>query len=235
MHYYRTGRQNMCGRMNVNDDPYVQDLMKMIGLPEKIINISQDVAPGDKVSIIHQTQSVRVISDAIWWLLLDKKTLKPNYRYTSFNSRYDKLNAPCSISYKPYRESRCIVPASGFVEGLGDKKTYFQIEPVERSIAFGGLYKEWLNDQTGELVYSASIITLPAHSKLKHIHPKSMPLMLPYDDQQLIDMWLDPDFKQVETFQDILKPTLNVAQRVTPIDRPSKRFAIGDSFIIEAD
>ena len=225
----------MCGRMNINDDPYIQDLMTLIGLPDNTINISQDVAPGGKISIIHQPQSVRVVSDAIWWLLLDKQTLKPNYRYTSFNSRHDKLNSARSISYQPYRESRCIVPASGFVEGLGDKKTYFQIEPVERAIAFAGLYKEWQNEQTGELVYSASIITLPPHPKLKQIHPKSMPLMLPYNDQQLIDMWLDPHFKQVEAFQDILTPRLHVAQRITPIDRPSKRFATGDNFIIAAD
>ncbi len=232
MHYWR---QNMCGRMYVNDNAYIQDLMTMIRLPENVVNISQDIAPGAKVSIIHQKQSVRVISDAIWWLLLDKKTLKPNYRYASFNSRYDKLNTSQSIAYKPYRESRCIVPASRFVEGLGDKKTYFQIEPDERAIAFGGLYKEWLNEQTGELVYSASIITLPPHPKLKQIHPKSTPLMLPYGDQQLIDMWLDPDFKQVDAFQDILKPKLYAAQRVTPIDRPSKRLATGDSFVIEED
>ena len=225
----------MCGRMNVNDNAYMQDLMAMIRLPENRVNISQDIAPAAKVSIIHQTPSARVISDAIWWLLLDKKTLKPNYRYASFNSRYDKLNVPQSISYKPYRESRCIIPASGFVEGLGDKKNYFQIEPVKRAIAFGGLYKEWLNEQTGELVYSASIITLPPHPKLKHIHPKSTPLMLPYDNQHLIDMWLNPDFKQADAFEDILNPTLHVAQRITPIDKPSKRFATGNSFIIEAD
>ena len=60
-----------------------------------------------------------------------------------------------------------------------------------------------------------------------------MPLMLSYNDQQLIDIWLDPDFKQVEALQDILKPILNVAQRLTPIDRTSKRLATGDRFIIE--
>ncbi len=224
----------MCGRMYVDDNAFIQNLLSLVKVPERI-NISQDIAPAGKVSIIRQTQSARVISDAIWWLLLDKQTLKPNYRYASFNSRYDKLNASHSVSYQPYRESRCIVPASGFVEGLGDKKTYFQIEPVEQAIAFGGLYKEWQNEQTGELVYSASIITLPPHPKLKQIHPKSTPLMLPYDDQQLIDLWLDPKFQQVAAFQELLKPVLHVAQKVTPIDRPSKRFATGDSFIIEAD
>ncbi len=85
---------------------------------------------------------------------------------------------------KPFRTSRCIIPASGFVEGLGDKKTYFHIRPAESAIAFGGVYREWLNKVTGELVYSASIITLPPHQKLQAIHPKSLPLMLPWQDRE---------------------------------------------------
>ena len=225
----------MCGRFYVNDDLYIDELVTLIGSPKGMINISADLPPGGRVSIVRQTQNVRVISDAIWWLLLDGKTLKPNYRYTSFNSRYDKLNSPRSVSYKPYLESRCITPASGFVEGFGDKKTYFQIEPIQGAIAFGGLYKEWQNQETGELVYSTAIITLAAHPKLQLIHPKSMPLMLPYHDRKLIDRWLDPDFKQVEAFQYLLTPPLKVAQRVTPIDRPGTRHAIGDSFILNAD
>ena len=44
----------MCGRMNVNNDSYMQDLIATIGLPENNINISQDVAPGANiVSIKH--------------------------------------------------------------------------------------------------------------------------------------------------------------------------------------
>ncbi len=225
----------MCGRFYVNNDIYIKELVTILGAAQGTLHSSADVSPGSRVSIVRQIQSERVLSEALWWLLLDDKTLKPNYRYTSFNSRYDKLNSPRSISYKPYRESRCIVPASGFVEGLGDKKTYFQIEPVQGAIAFGGLYKEWQNQQTGELVYSTAIITLPAHPKLKTIHPKSIPLMLPYHDRQLIAMWLDPGFKKVEAFQKLLKPTLTMAQRITPIDKPAKRCAIRNSFIIEAD
>ena len=225
----------MCGRLNVTDDPFLKGLLDAIGVSSDEVLTSPDVAPGAKLSIARRTGTQPVVNDASWWLLLDKQTLKPNYRYASFNSRYDKLNTPQSISFTPYRQSRCIVPASGFVEGLGDKKTYFQIEPVDSAIAFGGLYKEWLDESTGELIYSASIITLPPHPKLRSIHPKSTPLMLSYADQQTLDMWLDPEFSQVEAFHDLLQPTLHADLRVTQIDRPSKRSIIAESYVIAAD
>ncbi|MFD2229338.1 SOS response-associated peptidase family protein [Alkalimarinus sediminis] len=225
----------MCGRMNVTDDPFLRGLLDSIGVSSGQVIASPDIAPGAKLSIIRQAGGQRLVTDASWWLLLDQQTLKPNYRYTSFNSRYDKLNTPQSISFTSYRQGRCIVPASGFVEGLGDKKTYFQIEPIDSAIAFGGLYKEWLNNSTGELIYSASIITLPPHPKLKHIHPKSTPLMLPYTDKQTIDMWLNPEFTQVEAFQDLLHPTLHADLSVTQIDKPSKRNIIAERFVIAAD
>ena len=99
------------------------------------------------MAIIHESRSglarERRVSQAIWWLFLDRKTLKPDYRYASFNSRSDKLHKLQGISYTPYRESRCIIPASAFVEGLGDKKTYHMIELEGAAIAFGGLYREY--------------------------------------------------------------------------------------------
>jgi hypothetical protein len=39
------------------------------------------------------------------------------------------------------------------------------IELADQAIAFGGLYKESVNRNTGEIVYSASIITLPPVSE----------------------------------------------------------------------
>ena len=131
----------MCGRFNLIDSPEVQKLCKTLGidLPE---NATQsDIAPGGQIKIIHSSDGARRMSDAIWWLLLDGKTLKPNYRYASFNSRFEKLFIENSISYKPFRESRCIIPCSAFIEGLGDKKTYHKVELENSAIAFGGLYK----------------------------------------------------------------------------------------------
>lgn len=206
--------------------------MQVLGLPGVPLRYAQDIAPGAKISIIRSNEGERRVEDAIWWLLLDRDSLKPNYKYASFNSRADKLNNTRAISYQPYRYSRCIIPASAFVEGLGDKKTYHKIELVDQAIVFGGLYKEWLDAGSGELVYSASIITLPPLMEWQHIHPKSFPLLLPLNNSALIEQWLDPKIDDVALFDSCLQPQVSHPQRITPIEKPSNWKETGKSFII---
>lgn len=184
---------------------------------------SDDIAPGGKISFIHGGDRPQV-DQAVWWLLLDPVSLRPNDKYASFNSRYDKLNQSRSIAYKPYRESRCIIPASAFVEGLGDKKTYHLIELEDQAIAFGGLFKEHINHESGEIFYSASIITLPPIPEWKHIHPRSFPLMLDFNNEPtLVEKWLDRDFHEVAAFERLLKSKNWQRQIISPIDRPSTK------------
>ena len=223
----------MCGRFNVIDSPEIQWLCASLGISLTARHASRDIAPGGKIAIVHELGGERVVSDAIWWLLLDHQTLKPNYKYASFNSRSDKLHSKRGIAYTPYRQSRCVIPASAFVEGLSDKKTYHKIELEGSAIAFGGLYKQHLNRETGEIVFSASIITLPPLTpQWDEIHPKSMPLMLDFEDAALIARWLDPDNEDVEAFEQLLKPSVGKPMVVTRIDKPSKWNPIADSFMI---
>jgi putative SOS response-associated peptidase YedK len=225
----------MCGRFNLIDSPEIQWLCQTLGVSLFPRFGSPDIAPGSRIAIIHQRGGQRVVSEAIWWLLLDNDTLKPNYKYASFNSRSDKLDQKWAIAYQPFRESRCLIPASAFVEGLGDKKTYHKIELENSAIAFGGLYREYLDKETGEVVYGASIITLPPLSpQWDNIHPKSMPLMLDFEDQALVDKWLDPEFQDVAQFEPLLEPKVEKPMKVTRIGKPSKWDEQDDSFMIVA-
>ena len=225
----------MCGRFNLIDSPEIQWLCQALGISLHGGFASGDIAPGARIAIIHEKGGERVVSEAIWWLLLDHATLKPNYKYASFNSRSDKLDSPRSIAYRPYRESRCLIPASAFIEGLGDKKTYHKVELEKTAIAFGGLFKEHLNQATGELLYSASIITLPPLSpQWDSIHPKSMPLMIDFEDEELVSRWLDPEFQRIEEFAELLQPRVQKPMRVTRIGKPSLWNEIDDAFMIIA-
>ena len=224
----------MCGRFNLIDSPEIQWLCKTLGISLFPQHENRDIAPGSTIAIVHNVSGARQVSDAIWWLLLNHETLKPDYKYATFNSRYDKLLQKRSISYLPYRESRCIIPASAFIEGLGDKKTYHKIELQNSAIAFGGLYKEYFNCETGEAVYSASIITLPPLlPQWKGIHPNSMPLMLDFEDEELVAKWLDPNFHEVEEFKNLLVNHVQKDVVITRVGRPSKWNPIADSFIIK--
>ena len=224
----------MCGRFNLIDSPEIQWLCKALGISLLPKHENRDIAPGSTIAIVHNVSGARQVSDAIWWLLLNHETLKPDYKYATFNSRYDKLLQKRSISYLPYRESRCIIPASAFIEGLGDKKTYHKIELQKSAIAFGGLYKEYFKRETGEIVYSASIITLPPLvPQWNEIHPNSMPLMLDFEDEELADKWLDPNFHEVEEFKSLLVNHVQKDMVITRVGRPSKLNPIADSFIIK--
>ena len=187
----------MCGRLNVTDDPAVRALCDVLDInlwsEPQIFN--RYIGAAHKVSFVRQTDRGRSLNNAIWWLLLEptETGFKPS-KYTSFNTRYDKLNVPRSAGYIPFKQSRCIIPAKGFGESEFKNKKRIHchdIEAADGAIAFGGLYKEWINRNTGETTFSCSVITLPPNPKMADIHSKSIPLMLP-QDPDTINAWLDP-------------------------------------------
>ena len=167
-----------------------------------------------------------VFAIAIWWLFLQQTQggLKPHPDYFSVNTNYKKL--PKRPEFKTHR---CIVPATAIVESQDGKNPHI-LEPADGSaFALGGLWKEWVDKTSGEVVNSASIITLPGHPALKDIHRKSIPLWLP---ENYYDTWLDDSVTEPEQFQELLEPALRTDLIATPIDKTMSKKVVGDSFTI---
>lgn len=226
----------MCGRIRLKRYDVLDAMMHDLGAHGDLI-YNDDRAPTQTISIIRQREDgERVAEPATWWLLLELPDLKPS-KLTCFNSRYDKLNLPKSLAYAPYRKSRCLIPATEFIETAGDPKAKIKhmIDEPGRALTFGGLYKTWLNRKTGELRHSASIITLPPVKGWEDIHPKSMPMLLDYKDTDLMAKWLDPSFDSVHEFDHLLQSKIVRTQRVTPIGMVSKWNAVGESFEIPGE
>lgn len=229
----------MCGRLNVTDDHFVQLLLEGLEVDNApALHTSPFITPCRQLSILVEQNGRRQLKDATWWLLLEAAGdgFKPS-RYTSFNTRYDKLHLPRSAGYRPFRTARCVVVASGFGETeFHNKKPlhYHDMRAIDGAIAFGGLYKTWRQRETGELSYSCSIITNPPHPRLAAIHSKASPLMLPQDDDTLA-AWLDPGNHQVAMFDDLLRPALRCDLAVQAIDKPSLRNAVGAPWVIYQD
>ncbi|MCS6966496.1 MAG: SOS response-associated peptidase, partial [Candidatus Kapabacteria bacterium] len=106
------------------------------------------------------------------------------------NVRAETLRERPSFRHLLYRR-RCLVPASAFYEWLKHPSGRFPFrffllgEPL---FAMAGLWDEWLNPETGELLRSFSIITVPANSLVARIHDR-MPALLHREAEKL---WLDP-------------------------------------------
>lgn len=118
------------------------------------------------------------------------KTIKDADKYSMINAKAEEIAE--KRSYKmAFRKRRCVVPFSGFYEWhrSGEVKTPFAIhlkhEPI---ISIAGVWEHWTSEESGEVVDSFSIITMPANSFMESIHTR-MPLILRQEDEE---SWLDP-------------------------------------------
>ena len=108
--------------------------------------------------------------------------------------------------FRHLKRKRCIVPVNYFLEGPKKerlKKPYLVERQDRRPFALGGLWDEWTDQETGEIVPNFTVITTAQNELMGRIGHHRSPLIIP-DDR--IAEWLDPelDQKHVEAF---LKPS----------------------------
>ncbi len=112
---------------------------------------------------------------------------------------------------KSAAEKRCLIPAEGFYEYhhfRGKKYPFYICHKDNKPLTFAGLWNEWNNPKTNEIVNTFSIVTTNANSLMTKIHnnPKflgdaRMPVILP---AELENDWLKPLSKN--ELQDLLQP-----------------------------
>jgi putative SOS response-associated peptidase YedK len=144
-----------------------------------------------------------------------------------------------TIFEKPaFRESakskRCVVYLDAFYEHhhIG-KNTYpFRILMKDESpMALAGLWSEWVNKETSEVLSTFAIVTTVGNSTMAKIHnnPKAesgprMPVILPQDLQ---DRWLDPKLSKEEV-QALIKPFDESLIKFHTVGRLKGKNAVGN-------
>lgn len=217
----------MCGAFLITRNPATDALAE--ALKVGFVEDRGIRTPASMIQIITEDEHDRYLEDAKWWLLLDKNG-KPNYQYATFNSRSDKLFSS-QLTKPAFRNSRCLIPADGIIEG--QNKKYHFITSEKKSLLLGGIYKQYQIDN--EIITTASIITCPGNPKLENIHRKSIPLMFDVENHQLIDMWLDPGINETEAFRPLLNNRINFNLIATPTLGARNLQASGETIQISAD
>ena len=110
---------------------------------------------------------------------------------SNFTGAKDIINKPAFR--KPVRSQRCLIPADAFIEGTiseGLNQPFLvHLQNKERPFAFAGIYDQWKNEETGELVNSFAIITTAANDLLKKIPHDRCPFILTREQES---KWLNP-------------------------------------------
>jgi putative SOS response-associated peptidase YedK len=113
-------------------------------------------------------------------------------RMKTFNARSETLSEKPSFRNSLHRK-RCLVLANGFYEWHTAEKSKipYYIGLKDRSIiALAGLYDQWANPESGEMLNTFTIITTRANPMLEEIHnlKKRMPVILTEESEKI---WLD--------------------------------------------
>lgn len=130
------------------------------------------------------------------------------------------------------KSKRCLIYIDGFFEHhhFGGKKYPFYIQRVDgEPIVLGGLWDEWTNKETGEVVNSFTIVTTIANALMKKIHnnPKlkeaRMPLIL---DEEVADKWLSGTSEEAKA---MIIPASDGLLKAHTVRRLRGKDAVGNS------
>ena len=153
-----------------------------------------NAAPSQHLPVITNTQpdTVQFFSWGLqpFWAK-DGKAVK-----RSINARAETLTEKSSFR-NLLKTKRCLVPADGFFEWQANpqgKVPYRILLKDEDTFSFAGLWDEWLDKSTGELLHTYTIITTEANDLVKPIHDR-MPVILSPEAEEL---WLDANESQEE-------------------------------------
>jgi putative SOS response-associated peptidase YedK len=127
-------------------------------------------------------------------------------RYKTFNARYESIKEKPSFA-SSFKSKRCIIPVSGFFEWqhIGKEKIPWYICHSQNEIlSIAGLFDEWVENNTGEVFSTFSIITTDANDLMAEIHnsAKRMPVIL---DKSKENDWLNLDTSSTDLLN-LLRP-----------------------------
>lgn len=105
-------------------------------------------------------------------------------RKNTLNARIETIQE--KPSFRNVVKNRCLILADGFFEwqwldNKGKAKQKYEISlPDHEPFAFGGLWSEWVDQSTGEVVNSYTILTSEANELMSQIHntKKRMPVIV---------------------------------------------------------
>lgn len=159
--------------------------------PSSNLQPRYNIAPTTNVNIVRQVEGQRVVGDARWDLIPQwwKKPLAEK-KFRTHNARAETLQEKATFRSAWQKSQRCIIPMN-FFEWKRPRQTGdppLHIFPTdEPAFRIAGLWDEWTNPETGEIILSCAVITCPPNEYMSSVHDR-MPVILGADD---LDAWFN--------------------------------------------
>jgi len=130
------------------------------------------------------------------WGLIPFWAKEKKYNANNLNARIETITE--KVSFKSSLKNRCLILCDGFMEWQwldekGKKKQPYLITlPHDEVFAFAGLYSNWIDKSTGEIINTYTIVTTEANDLMAEIHniKKRMPIILTPENEK---KWLNEE------------------------------------------
>lgn len=183
----------MCGRYVLAETG--EDIRKRYHATMPLIEVEKryNVAPTQMMPTVIRGSGKKPDNEIVTmrWGLIPHWAKEASTKYTMINARADTILGKVSFK-RPFLNSRCLVPATGFYEWKtdenGKKIPYYIHLKDEELFSFAGFYETWHNPETDQDMQTYSIITTEPNDLMAKIHDR-MPVILPKEDEEV---WLDP-------------------------------------------
>lgn len=128
------------------------------------------------------------------WGLIPFWAKDDSIKKNTLNARIETIHE--KPSFRNSVNNRCLILADGFFEwqwldDKGKKKQKYELTlPDNELFAFAGLYNEWIDKSSGEIINTYTILTTEANELMSKIHntKKRMPVIVSADYEQT---WLN--------------------------------------------
>lgn len=222
----------MCGRYAVLGD---EDLL------EDAFDIEEFTSPIEAKFNIAPTQNIYAILTSgnkrkfgqLKWGLIPTWAKDESMASKMINARSETAHEKPSFS-SAFKKRRCLIPAIGYYEwkpGTSSKQPYFITFKDRRLFAFAGLWEKWKNPQTGENVFTGTILTTDSNELTKSVHHR-MPVIL---DKSDYEKWLDPNFQDIHSLKQMLKPLESQDLTLYPVSIEVNKVSNNQSYLIEPE
>ncbi len=203
----------MCGRFSLTKEEaeiekrfnarfYSDDLVKRY-----------NVAPSQLSLVIteQEPQSLQLFK----WGLIPSWAKEKSIGNRMINARSETVREKPSFR-RLIKNKRCLVITDGFYEwkknGSGTKTPFRICKENEELFAFAGLWDEWTDKETGEIIKSFTIMTRAANDKVARVHDR-MPVILDPEEEP---SWLDQNTDE-SAIDKIINTEPEVSLKVYPI------------------
>lgn len=200
----------MCGRTNLTATP--EELAEAFALDEADLPEMApryNIAPTQPMPVVRMDAALRKRRLALLrWGLVPRDAPGPDTGARMINARSETASTRAAFR-GPFRERRCLIPASGFYEWRRvdqSPQPYLLRRRDGKVMALAGLWDRWRpgasRAEGHEPVESCTILTTAANELVARLHDRMPVLLDPADHER----WLDPDVKDPRELLTLLRP-----------------------------